>query len=125
MKVKLDENLSRSHAGHPHARGHDALTVHDEGIAGCTDEQLWQRVLDEGRLLITLDLGFSDIRRFAPGTHPGILLLRPSSSGPRAVAFVLERVLAAVSPESLAGGLAVADEQHTRLRRPISGSGGR
>jgi hypothetical protein len=30
----------------------------------------------EGRLFVTLDLDFSDVRRYKPGTHPGIFLIR-------------------------------------------------
>ncbi len=35
----------------------------------------------DGRFLITQDLDFSDARRFAPGTHYGILLMRLRSPG--------------------------------------------
>jgi hypothetical protein len=30
----------------------------------------------EGRLFVTLDLDFSDVRRYKPGTHPDILLIQ-------------------------------------------------
>ncbi|HEV3073865.1 MAG TPA: DUF5615 family PIN-like protein [Thermoanaerobaculia bacterium] len=50
-----------------------------EQLSGSTDELLWSRVVADGRLLITLDLDFSDVRRFRPGTHPGILLIRARS----------------------------------------------
>jgi hypothetical protein len=35
-------------------------------------------------ILFTLDLEFADLRKFPPGTHPGILLFRPHSMGPLA-----------------------------------------
>ena len=47
-----------------------------ESQSGATDDLLWCRVYEEGRFLVTLDTDFADVRRFAPGTHPGILLLR-------------------------------------------------
>jgi hypothetical protein len=68
--------------------------------------------------LLPLDLGFSDVRRYAPGTHPGILLLRPRRKGRNAVSNVLRRVLMERRLETLAGCLAVADESRTRVRRP-------
>jgi hypothetical protein len=71
----------------------------------------------EGRFLITLDLGFSDVRRYAPGTHPGILLLRPRRKGRNAVSQVLRRVVSERRLEALEGCLAVADEVRTRVRR--------
>jgi len=55
--------------------------VFDQSLSGIVDAELWVHVKREGRFLITLDLGFSDVRRYAPGTHPGILLLRPRRKG--------------------------------------------
>jgi hypothetical protein len=75
--VKLDENLGRSHLELLRGHGYDADTVHAERLSGAPDATLWSRVVAEGRFLVTLDLDFSDVRRFQPGTHPG------HPSGPR------------------------------------------
>lgn len=37
---------------------------------------MWEAAQKEAQFLITQDLDFSDLRRFAPGTHSGILLVR-------------------------------------------------
>jgi predicted nuclease of predicted toxin-antitoxin system len=37
---------------------------------------VWAGAQTAGRILITQDLDFSDVRAFAPGTHHGLLLLR-------------------------------------------------
>ena len=116
--VKLDENLSRLHVAFLRERGYEADRVHDEGLSGASDELVWQTVLTEGRFLITLDLDFSDIRRFQPGSHPGILLVRARNKGQGAVLEVLQKVLQENSFESLRGCLVVADERFTRIRRP-------
>lgn len=79
MLVKLDENLSQTHAEFLRKLGYNCHLVTDEGLSGADDEIVWQQVCVEGRFFITLDLDFSDVRRFPPGTHPGILLLRPRS----------------------------------------------
>ena len=118
MKIKLDENLGRSHAEFLRQVGHTAERVHDQGLSGINDEGLWQRVCREGWFLITLDLDFSDVRQFPPGSHPGILLIRPRSQARDSVMEVLHRVLAERPLETLAGCLAVADETYTRIRRP-------
>lgn len=81
MKIKLDENIPVSAAPALQSLGHDTDTVIDEGLAGRDDPTVWQAAQTEGRLLITQDLDFSDIRRFQPGTHHGILLLRLASPG--------------------------------------------
>ena len=117
MRIKLDENLGRPHVELLKRHGYDADRVFDEGLSGVVDSQLWVNVRRERRFLITLDLGFADVRRYAPGTHPGILLLRPRRKGRSAVSLVLRRVLAERRLETLEGCLAVADEGRTRVRR--------
>ncbi|MHB0874980.1 MAG: DUF5615 family PIN-like protein [Anaerolineae bacterium] len=116
VRIKLDENLARAHADLLRAAGCDTERVYEEGLSGETDDVVWQHAIAEGRLLITLDLDFSDVRRFRPGTHPGILLLRPRSRGRQAVLDVLARVLREHTLERLSGCLAVADEKSTRIR---------
>ena len=118
MRIKLDENLGRPHVALLKRHGYDADRVFDQDLSGVVDAELWVHVKREGRFLITLDLGFSDVRRYAPGTHPGILLLRPRRKGRNAVSQVLRRVLAERRLETLEGCLAVADEVRTRVRRP-------
>ena len=116
--VKLDENLSRLHVQFLRGLGYEADRVHDQGLSGASDAVVWQRVSTEGRFLITLDLDFSDIRRYVPGSHPGILLVRARDNGREAVLAVLQRVLSEHPLEALRGCLAVADENLTRVRRP-------
>jgi len=118
MLLKLDENLGRSHVEALRNAGYEADRVHDQGLSGGADSAVWKRVCDEGRFFITLDLDFADVRRFTPGSHPGILLLRVRSRSSAAVRQVLERVLNEQRFESLSGCLAVADETQTRVRRP-------
>ncbi len=43
---------------------------------GGSDPELWTRAEREGRTVITKDLDFSDGRRFTPGTHHGVVLVR-------------------------------------------------
>jgi len=68
MKIKLDENLPLQAATFLKNFGHDVHTPHDERLIGRADEEIWDAAQK--------DLDFSDLRRFAPGSHHGILLLR-------------------------------------------------
>jgi predicted nuclease of predicted toxin-antitoxin system len=121
LRVKLGENLGRSHAELLRRAGHHVDRLTAEGLSGAADEAVWAHVCAEGRFFITLDLDFSDARRFPPGTHPGILLLRPHTRGRQAVLDVLARVLEEWPLEGLQGCLAVADNAHTRVRRAPPG----
>jgi hypothetical protein len=79
---------------------------------------VWQAVQNERRLLVTMDLDFSDMRRYPPGSHAGILLLRPHRDGRKAIIGLVTALLECESLDGLAGCLAVADEAQTRVRRP-------
>jgi predicted nuclease of predicted toxin-antitoxin system len=76
MRIKLDENLPLSLAPILADLGHDVHTIPQEHLSGAKDHSLWEAAQRESRFLITQDLDFSDIRRFAPGTHCGLLLVR-------------------------------------------------
>jgi predicted nuclease of predicted toxin-antitoxin system len=69
VRIKLDENL-------PFRLDHETDTVPQEGLTGQNDAHVWQAAQTTGRFFITQDLDFSDARRFVPGTHHGLLLVR-------------------------------------------------
>ena len=77
MKIKLDENLSRHLKPILVGFEHDVLTAADEGLLSRPDTEVAAASLKEGRMLFTLDLEFADLRKYPPGTHPGIILFRP------------------------------------------------
>ena len=118
MKIKLDENLPRRLISALGALGHDVHTPHDEGLSGASDRAVWEASQREGRFLITQDLDFSDARRFSPGSHRGILLVRLREPSRRAL---IERVVQIFRDENVSqweGSFAVATDRKVRVRRP-------
>ena len=102
MKIKLDENISRHLKPHLQKAGYDTFTAADEELLGKPDVEVGTAARSEGRILFTLDLEFADLRKFPPGTYPGIILFRPQSLGPLAtnrfiLNFLKETDLAALS----------------------------
>jgi predicted nuclease of predicted toxin-antitoxin system len=93
MRIKLDENLPYTLVSLLESHGHDVHTVQIEGLAGSPDRDVWKAVQREMRLLITQDLDFSDTRKFAPGTHAGIVLLRLKRVGLVAIEERMEQVV--------------------------------
>jgi predicted nuclease of predicted toxin-antitoxin system len=120
MNVKLDENLPAQLAAKLRGLGHDVETVHDERLSGAGDMEIWRAALTESRFLITQDLDFSDSRRFAPGSHPGILLIRLRSPNRRSL---IRRTLEHFQTEAVSdwsGCFVVATERKIRVVRPRS-----
>jgi predicted nuclease of predicted toxin-antitoxin system len=73
MKLKLDENLSRRLQPILQALSHDVTTAADEGLLSQPDTAVAAEAKREGRMLLTLDLEFGDLRKYPPGDHPGIV----------------------------------------------------
>jgi hypothetical protein len=70
----------------------------------------------EQRALITLDLGFADIRTYPPREYPGLIVLRPRRQSKMHVVSVFEQVLPMLEVEPLAGRLWIVEEERIRIR---------
>jgi len=117
MPVKVDEDLPRCIVELLREHGYRAISAREQGLSGAKDSELWQIVQQEGYFFITADKGFGDIRLYPPGTHRGILLLRPDVEGITAYAELVRSVLSTVRLEDLTGLLAVATPRGLRVRR--------
>jgi predicted nuclease of predicted toxin-antitoxin system len=117
VRVELDQNVPRSARQVLIAAGHDVDTVVDEELGGASDPQVVTAAAADGRLLITLDRGLGDIRAYPPGSHAGILVLRPSDQPARTVAAALAEVVAGHDLTTLAGTVTVAQRGLLRIRR--------
>jgi predicted nuclease of predicted toxin-antitoxin system len=118
MKIKLDENLPDQLAAMLQKLGHDAHTTPQQGLNGRADREIWEASQKESRFLVTQDLDFSDLRKFSPGSHFGILLVRlhfPSRKN------LIERVGEIFRTETLSdwkGCFVVATERKIRIVKP-------
>jgi predicted nuclease of predicted toxin-antitoxin system len=78
-RFKLDENLPRDAMAPFRDAGHEVEGVLDERLGGQGDAAVFAACQREGRVLVTLDLDFADIRQYPPGDNAGIWVLRPST----------------------------------------------
>lgn len=118
MKLKLDENLPEQLAVALRQLGHDVHTVPEENLAGHPDATIWQAAQSEQRFLVTQDLDFSDVRRFQPGTHAGLLLVRLPAPGRLAVTSAITAAFATEPVETWNRCFVVLTEHKLRVRRP-------
>jgi predicted nuclease of predicted toxin-antitoxin system len=93
-RFKVDENLPREAQALLLDAGHDAQTVHDERLVGGPDAKILDLSIDEDRVLVTLDLDFSDIRQYPPSRHRGVWVLRPRTQSIENSLSVLRGALA-------------------------------
>ena len=74
----MDENLPVELAQLLNQGKHNALTVLDQNLQGSNDPEIINICAQEGRILITLDKDFADIRNYPPHNYPGVIYLRQS-----------------------------------------------
>ena len=118
MKIKLDENLPATAAEVLRDAGHDTDTIPEEGLAGKPDAVVWDAAQESGRFFITQDLDFSDLRRFRPGSHHGVLLLRLAVPGRHHLVDRIRAIFATEEVESWHGCFVVATDLKVRVRHP-------
>jgi predicted nuclease of predicted toxin-antitoxin system len=118
LKIKVDEDLPKRVAEAIRGVVPNTLTVVDEGLSGILDPALWETVQREQRYLITGDKAFANIKKYPPGSHAGILLLRPHEDGIPQLMDLIQEVLKLGILESLGGCIAIATPGRLRVRRP-------
>jgi predicted nuclease of predicted toxin-antitoxin system len=118
VKIKLDENLSRHLKPALANFGHDVLTVADEDLLSHSDTEVAAVSFREGRMIFTLDVEFADLRKYPPGKHPGIILFRPPSFGPRSVNRFIVDFVGATDLTELQSCVAIVDANRVRVRSP-------
>jgi predicted nuclease of predicted toxin-antitoxin system len=116
-RIKVDEDLPQQIAELFTGHNNDATTVVEQGWQGLPDDVLWERIQAEGRWLITGDKGFADLRLHPPGTHAGVILLRPQEESRRAYLELVEAALQLFDLDNSPGAVAVMTHRGLRVRR--------
>lgn len=119
IKLKLDENISRHLKPKLTELNYDVMTVIDQGLLAQPDTAIARTVKTENRMLLTLDLEFADLRKYPPGTHPGIILFRPRSFGPLAVNRFIEDFVRSSDLRKLVGCVVIVEPFRVRIRKPL------
>ena len=116
MKLKINEDLPSECAGILRGGGFEADTVADEQLTGAEDATVGVRCRSEGRVLITLDLDFANIRAYPPAEYAGIIILRPKRQDKHAVLTLVDRIALVLANRAPAGELWIVEPDRMRFR---------
>jgi predicted nuclease of predicted toxin-antitoxin system len=119
VKFKIDENLPIEAATTPRDASFDAETIRDERLSGADDHVVAARVQREGRILVTLDLDFSNIRAYPPEQFAGIMVLRLKAQDKATVlAYTyMRRAVTVLQQRSPVGELWIIQHDRVRFRQ--------
>jgi predicted nuclease of predicted toxin-antitoxin system len=116
VRFKLDENLPRDTVALLRDAGYDVQTVLEERLGGSADAEVLDVCRSEGRVLVTFDLDFSDVRLYPPATHSGIWVLRPQTQSIDSALTLLKGALRVLKTESTQGRLWIVEPGQVRVR---------
>ncbi len=115
----VDEDMPRSTAEALRQTGHIAEDVRDVGLRGHSDQEVFDYAQAQGAILVTSDKDFSNVLRFPPGTHAGIIIVRVPDELPTSkVNQEMLNALRGLADEELEGLLIVVEVGRVRIRRP-------
>lgn len=118
MKLEADENIQARVVRLLREHDHDVATVPEEDLTGAPDRNLAEAAASEDRILITLDRGFADVRRYQPGTHAGIFVVHARDLLPGLILMLVATFLAEHAFEDFIGCNVVIEPGALRTRRP-------
>jgi predicted nuclease of predicted toxin-antitoxin system len=116
VRFKVDENLPIEVAELLSSAGHDALTVFDQSLIGAEDRKILKVCQGEQRILITMDLDFSDVRSYLPGEYNGIIVLRLHRQDKPHVLRIIQQTIPVFEQEQIEQRLWIVEEGRIRIR---------
>jgi predicted nuclease of predicted toxin-antitoxin system len=118
VKLKLDENVDARLAVLLRQAGHETTTVRDQRLLGMADSVLYERCASEGHILVTLDLGFSNVLRFPPERTPGLVVLRGPDDLFPTVRILVQTLANALTTGTPSGHLWIVEPGRLRIHEP-------
>jgi predicted nuclease of predicted toxin-antitoxin system len=97
--------------------GHDVVTAQEAGLDNHPDEELLAFAVPERRILISIDMDFSNVRHYVPADHQGIMILKVRPSVIQQVHDVLKQFLENHKEEEIHQTLVIIDRNKVRIRR--------
>ena len=114
----IDEDLPRGLAACRQAAGFEAADVRDVGLRGAPDSVIHEHAVARSLVLLTADLGFSNVLRFPLQHHHGIVVVRfPNEVAVPVLNRAITDALSDLALDDFGGTLVVIEPGRTRVRR--------
>jgi len=105
----------------PHALGHDAVHLSDQGLGRLPDPGIVEKARQEGRIVLVHDLGFGELVAASGTTLPSVITFRLRNMHPDRVNSALQSILSQHGEALEQGAMMSVTEGQVRVRRlPLS-----
>jgi predicted nuclease of predicted toxin-antitoxin system len=99
--------------------GYEAVTTPQQGLHGIEDERLYHLCINEGYILLTLDIHFSNVLNFDPKYTPGIVVLRGPEDLFATTRKLLETLIEGLKREEPEGRLWIVELERIRIHESM------
>ena len=118
VRFMIDEDMPRSTAVALSSEGYEVKDVRDHGYRGLGDEEIYRFAQRGKAVLLTADLGFSNILKFPLGQHFGIVVVRfPNEMVPREINREILTSLRDLVENEFKGNLVILEPGRIRIKR--------
>ena len=118
VKFVIDEDMPRSTGVALVEQGYEVKEVRDHNHRGSGDEEIYSFAKQEKTILLTGDLGSSNIFRFPLGQHYGIVVARfPTEMGPKEINREIVASPKDLREKDFKGNLIILEPGRIRIRR--------
>lgn len=98
------------------SQGHDATHLRDEGLQRLPNGGVFEKAIAESRVVVTFDLGFSEIVALSKGRKTGVILFRLRNTRTSFVIRRLSDVIAECADALMRGAIVIVEEARHRVR---------
>ena len=116
MRFLADMGISPKAVAFLQALGHDAVHLHSQGLDRLGDSDILAKAREEGRVLLTHDLGFGQLMAASDASVPSIIVFRLHDMRPGNVNHHLRIILSRHEQPLRQGAIVTATETGIRIR---------
>ncbi len=118
MRFVIDEDMPRSTGKVLQDAGYEVKDIRDFGLRGAADSKIFTFTQDNHAILITGDMGFSNIISFPLGHHLGIIVAHfPNEMSTKEINKQLVVHLFELSAKDIEGNLVILEPGRIRIRK--------
>ncbi len=116
MKFLVDNALSPLIATELRIIGHDAVHIRDFGMQSDSDEVIFNRAVEEKRIIVSADTDFATLLALRNKDEPSVILFRRSSRRPVDQATLLIMNLPVLEQPLNEGSIIILEDTRIRVR---------
>lgn len=118
LRILVDEDMPRPTARLLQSLGIDAIDLRDIGLKGATDAEVFDHVQAQGMIIISRDKEFSNILKYPPGRHYGIIWVNlPYTFIRHQILDAVKRFFVDVERNRLVNHLTILEVGRYRIRK--------